>query len=149
MESVKSTFKQKKVSVPSLGMAVMRSLLATVILLPCLLLVAATVAYNSDNPTALIRPLSYACALFSALFCGFFTARMRGRQGLICGLCSGLGLLCLFLVGLAVFAGEGEMQVTSLLLFYPVLFVLTVLGGILGGARRVDGKRHRRPTRRG
>lgn len=129
----------------SLGKAIATSLLVTLFLMLLLLLVLATVAYNSEDPSAFVAPASYAVTLFSAFFCGFAAARLRGKQGLFCGLLSGLAFLCVFLIGMFAFAGDSEMNMASLLLFYPIMYLLSVLGGVFGGMKRVrTRKTHRR-----
>lgn len=143
MNSTKLALRQKKVTVPSLGKALLRSLILTLGMMLLLLLAGASVAYADENPTAYILPLSYGISLFSAFFCGFICARMRKRQGLFCGLLSGGGIVLLFVIGLFVFAG-GEADALSLLLFYTILFLLAVFGGIIGGMQKVGSKKHRR-----
>ena len=139
-----TTLRQKKVAAPSLGKVLLRALFFSLVLMLVLLLAGASLAYTSDNPTAFIPPVSYGSALFVAFFCGFICARQRKRQGLFCGLLSGVGIVCLFLVGLLVFAGDGELDALSLLLFYPILFLLAVCGGIIGGMQKVSGRKRRR-----
>lgn len=143
MDSTKLALRQKKVALPSLGQALLRALLFTLGLMLILLLAAATFAYGNEDPTAYIAPLSYGISLFSAFFCGFICAKMRKRQGLFCGLLSGAGVVLLFVIGLFVFAG-GEADALSLLLFYAILFLLAVFGGIVGGMQRVGGRKRRR-----
>ena len=120
------------------------ALLATIIFLPCASFLFTCFAYRSEDPGALIPTFAYASALLSALFCGFFAARMRGRQGLFCGLLSGVGMMVLFLVALFVFAGDGELDTGKILFTDLPVFVLTVLGGVIGGMKRTPKRRRRR-----
>lgn len=144
MDSLKPALRQKRTAAPSLGSALLRALLLSLGVMLVLLLVGTSFAYTSENPTALIAPFSYAVALFTAFFCGLCCAKIRKRQGLLCGLLSGVGTVCLFLIGLLIFAGDGTLNPLSLLLFYPILFLLAVLGGTVGGMRRVGGRKRRR-----
>ena len=140
----KIALRQKKVAVPSLGTALLRALLLSLAMMLVLLLAGASFAYTSEDPTAFISPVSYGVALFTAFFCGLICAKQRKRQGLFCGLLSGVGVVCLFLVGFFIFAGDGEPNALSLLLFYPILFLLAVMGGVVGGMQKVGNRRRRR-----
>ena len=123
--------------------AVLLSLLATAATLLGMLLLASVLLPTSDNPLALIPLCGNGCALFSALLCGFFAARLRGRQGLLVGGAAGLGYLLVFLLIATVLAGEGRLEI-GMLLFSSLLFlVLAVLGGVLGTLKR-DRRRRRR-----
>ena len=141
MEMQKGRLREKKKREHSVIGSALRGLICALLLLLLLLAVFATVAMQSENPSALIAPLSYTASLLSALFCGFISARMRGKQGLLCGLTAGALLLAAFALGLLAFAGEGDIHPASLLIFYPALFTLAVFGGVLGGARRVGSSR--------
>lgn len=130
---------KKKREIPILH-ATLRGLLLSLLFLLTFLAVGATVALQSEDPTSLIPPISYAALLSSALFSGVCCARTRGKQGLLCGLLSGGLWLCLFALGFFLFSPEGESEPLSLLLLLPVLFLLSVFGGIIGGAKRVRGR---------
>ena len=141
MNPIVSPVKSKKGGPRSLTASVIGALSATFCLLLFLLLIGTTFAYSREDPAALIPSVAYAIGLIAALFCGFTAARMRGKQGFLCGLLSGLALLVIFLIGLLIFMEE-EGPSPSLLLFYPLLLALSVLGGMLGGRKR-SGRRRR------
>ncbi len=124
--------------------AAMGSIL-TMMLICALALLCTVIAYRNNNPSEWITPFAYLSALISALMGGFSAARLRGRQGLLCGLLTGVSVLMLFAVGLLIFTGESELQAGRILIFYALIYALCVLGGILGGLRRE--KHHRRRKR--
>lgn len=132
---------KKERSLPrSLGTAV----LATAVFLPCLAFVLTFFAYKSSDPARLIPTFAYIAALTSALFCGFLCARLRGKQGLLCGLASGLLMVVLFLLALLIFSGESELQGVRVLFTNIPVFLLTVFGGMIGGTKRTPKRRHMR-----
>ena len=118
--------------------------LITLMLLCGVALLCSAVAYKNDNPGAWVTPLAYLSALVSVFGGGFTAARLRGRQGLFCGLLTGIGVLLLFAVGLLIFAGENELQAGKILLSYLLLYAVTVFGGMAGGARVTKPRRRRR-----
>lgn len=132
----------------SLIACVLRGILLSVVLLLLLLLAAAAIAYQNEDPAALVLPLSYLAALINAFLGGFFTAHRRGRQGLICGLLTGSGLVTLFLLGFLVFIGDSEPNLGRLLLSYLLFLAVSVLGGIIGGALPSGRPRRVRRSRR-
>lgn len=133
----------------SLFACVSRGLLLSVLLLLALLLAAAALAYQSDDPATLVLPLSYAATLFTSFAGGFAASRRRGRQGLICGVLTGAGLLVLFLLGFLIFLGDSEPDMGRLLLSYLLQLALSVLGGVIGGVMPAGGARRvRKPRRR-
>lgn len=85
---------------------------------------------------------------FTSLFAGLCFAKMQKRQGLLCGLTAGaLFSAVLFLCSL--FLGEGEpIPLGQSLFLHGVSLLLSILGGLLGGTRRVKAKRHRAPSSR-
>ena len=123
--------------------SVLFSLFLTFLLLIAALLVASFLSLRVKDPAALIPLFGNGASLFGALFCGFLSARLRGRQGLLVGAASGLAYLLLFLLGLALFSGGRELQLGRILFSYLVFFSLSVLGGLLGTM-----KREKRPRRK-
>lgn len=115
----------------------------TLILLIGLVLISTVIAYKNDNPGAWVTPCAYLSAMLAAFGGGFTGARLRGRQGLFCGLLTGVGVLLIFTVGLLIFTGESELQVGKILLFYTLMYIVTVMGSMAGGIRLA------RPRRRG
>lgn len=133
----------------SLLSCVVRGILVSALLMLLLLLAATAIAYRSDDPAAKVTPLAYAAALLTFLLGGLLSARRRGRQGLICGGLTGLGLVMLFLVGYLVMLGDGEADLGRLLLSYSVLLAVSILGGGIGSAMPAGGARRvRHPKRR-
>ena len=120
--------------------------LISALALMLLLLLSSAVAMQSQNPSALIPPLGNGCALACAFLCGFVGARLRGRQGLLIGAASGVGYLLLFLIGLLVLIGDGDLQAGMLLFSYLIFFALSLLGGVLGTYKR-SSRKHRRKRR--
>ena len=120
---------------------VLRGVLSALALMLLLLLGAAAFAYSSNDPSAKIKPLSYAIMLLVAFFAGLISARLRGRQGLFCGFFSGIALLLLFALGYLSFVGEAEVAFLPLLLSYLLMLALSLLGGMLGTASSTGSKR--------
>ena len=127
----------------SLTSAVAGAMLGTMIFLPCMAFLLTCIAYGSNDPSRLIPTFAYIAALLSALFCGFLCARLRGKQGLLCGLLSGACMVVLFLLSLFIFSGDAELHAGKILFTDAPVFLLTVLGGIIGGARPAPKKRRR------
>lgn len=115
-----------------------------VLLLFGLSLLAARIAYGQSDPAAWIMPVSYLSSLLAAAGGGFTAARLRGRQGLICGLLVGVGVLAVSLLCLALFSKEGEADLMRTVTFYPFSFLCATLGGLAGGANKARKPRRRR-----
>ena len=119
-------------------------LLIFLLLLFGIALLAARIAYSQSDPSAWIMPAAYLTSLLAALGGGFGCARLRGRQGLICGLLTGVGILIFSILGFMICSGEAEtdmLRVASSCLFS---FLSATLGGILGGTSKKRAKRRRR-----
>lgn len=123
--------------------------LAISLMLMLLLLIAATViAYRGDDPGARVVPFSYIIMLVTSLCGGFAAARRRGKQGLLCGALTGIGLAALFLIGYLIMIGDKEASPVRLALSYLIMIALSALGGLAGGRphsgiRRVRRRKHR------
>ena len=129
--------------------SVTHGLLCALLLLPCLLLLGGIFAYRSDDPTALVKPLGYATAVLVAFFGGATAARRRKKQGLICGVLTGLALLAFLLLGFFICLDDSEPQLGRLLLSYLLLLVVSTVGGCVGGLLPAGGARRvRRPKLR-
>ncbi|MBO5051594.1 MAG: TIGR04086 family membrane protein [Clostridia bacterium] len=132
----------------SLLSCVAGGLLLSLLLLLLLSLVFTLFAYQQADPTAWVRPLSYACALLASLLGGWCAAGRRGRQGLLCGLFTGIGLLALLLCGHLITIGDGASPLGHLALSAVLVVAVAMLGGVFGTARARGGARkHHRPTR--
>ena len=130
-----------------LGCAV-RGALTAFLLMLLLLAAAALFAYKSSDPTALVAPLGYAVAMLGAFFAGLLCARRRGRQGLLCGLLSGVLFLVPSAIGYLALMGEGESTKGQPFVFYLLLLTLSLLGGILGAVLQGGPRRVRKVKRR-
>ena len=129
----------------SLGAALVRALLLSLLVFAIAIGGGGYIAYQSDNPTALIRPMAYGILLSVSFFFGFLTSRIRGRQGLLCGGLSGAVVLLILTVGLLASLGDEGFSPARVFLTDLLAAALAVLGGILGCVRRE--KKHRRPRR--
>ena len=132
----------------TLSHCLMRGILSALFLMLLMIVIGAVVAYNSPDPTSLIRPLAYGISGLSAALCGLITARLRGGQGLICGLLSGLGLTLFFLLFYFLLGGAGTTPPARLALFYLLLPALSLLGGVLGTVKRTPARRVHHAKRR-
>ncbi len=119
-------------------------LLVFLVLLFGLSLLAARIAYGQSDPSAWIMPAAYLSSLLAAMGGGFTAARLRGRQGLICGLLTGVGVLVFCILGFMIFSGDTETNVLRAATSYLFAFLCAALGGLLGGANKRRGKRRRR-----
>lgn len=129
---------KKERSLPS---AIGWAILSAAIFLPCIAFLLTLFAYKSSDPTRYIPIFAYIAALTTALFCGFLAARLRGKQGLLCGLLSGLCMVVLFLLALFIFSGGEELHAGRVLLTDIPVFILTLLGSLFGAARRKPRRR--------
>ncbi len=142
------SLKNKKKRKDALPACIGRGMLLAILLLMLCLLLAAYLACRQDDPAAKVLPYSYIAMLLCMFLGGFFAARRRGRQGLICGALTGIGLLSLFLIGFLIFSGDSDIAGGRLFLSYLLFFAMSLLGGVAGGmlpagrARRVRPKRH-------
>ncbi len=107
-------------------------------------LLSATLAYRQGNPGTWVAPLSYLSAFLAAFGGGAVAARTHRRSGLLCGVLTGIGVLLVFTAGLLLCRGDGEISPAHLIPFYSLLFVATVLGGVIGGVRIPHAKKRRR-----
>ena len=123
--------------------AVGTAILETAVFLPCLSFLFSLIAYKTADPTRLIPTMAYIAALMAALFCGFLAARLRGGDGLFCGLLAGGGMVALFLCALFVFSGGEELSVGKILFTDAPVFLLTLLGALIGGAKRATRRGRR------
>lgn len=127
-----------------------RGLLSALLLMLLFLVAAAAFAYRSDDPTAHLTPLAYTVAFLTAFAVGFFTARRRAGQGLLCGAMAGLLLVAFFAVGYLALRGDDETGMGRMALTYLLLWAVALPGGLLGaanagrnGVRRVRRTKHR------
>ncbi len=127
----------------SLGAVMLRAFLIAVFFFGIALFACAYFAYGSADPTALLRPMAYAIVLSASLVLGFSAARMRGRQGLLCGGLAALLMLLLLTVGLLATMGEGGFSPERILPLYLIAAAMAVLGGVLGSLRREKRRRPR------
>ncbi|MBQ8858906.1 MAG: TIGR04086 family membrane protein [Clostridia bacterium] len=114
------------------------------LLLLGLSLLATRIAYSQSDPSAWILPASYLSSLLAALGGGFTSARLRGRQGLICGLLTGLGVLVISILGLMIFSGDTETDMLRVATSYLFAFLCATLGGLLGGTQKRRTPKRRR-----
>lgn len=118
------------------------SLLFTLLFSLAFLIVATLIAYNTEDPSSLLMPLSYAAVACSSLFAGISSAKLRGRQGLLMGVLAGLLFiailfLCSFLPGMT-----RPESLLSVLPMYTAILALSLIGGKIGGIKR-EKKRKR------
>ncbi len=110
------------------------------------LLIFCTIAYRTDNPNKYIRPLSYVTLGISALICGFISSKKIGMSSLICGLIGGfIYAVIMFIASLPIENQSGRSLGFNILVYIAVI-LLSAVGGIIGGARKISGK-HRRYRR--
>lgn len=138
---------RKKRGEYSFAGAVLLSLFLSVLLLLFLLLVASFLSLRVQDPASLIPALGNGAALLCAFLCGFFAARLRGRQGVLIGATAGLGYLLFFLLGLAILAGDGVLHMGMILFSYLIFLSLSTLGGLLG-TKKPKPRRHARRVHR-
>ncbi len=104
------------------------------------LLILAGVARESGDPEKYLSPFSSVLLVMIALLAGFSSARFYRKNGILIGFLSGL---CFLLIGGCIsLALPGEGTVSGRVLLLPLFLVLSTLGGVLGGAKRVR-RRHR------
>lgn len=103
------------------------------------LLLASLFSYNSEDPSSLLMPLAYASLAVSSLVFGFSTAKIAGRNGLVCGLLSGGFLSMLLFVG-GMIMSDSYSPLAALPVFLGVLLV-SALGGFLGGRKKEKRRR--------
>ncbi len=109
-----------------------------------LMLVFSLISYKLDNPGAYVKPFAYAALAISALMTGFISSRMQGRSHLISGLVGGfITVIFMFLLSLFFRGGEGVSALASLGI-YALYILISGIGGILGGVKRVKTRRRRR-----
>ena len=118
-------------------------LLVFLLLLLGISLLAARIAYGQSDPSSWIMPTAYLSSLLSAMGGGLTAARLRGRQGLICGLLTGVGVLIFCILGFMIFSGDAETDMLRVAVSYLFVFLSAVLGGALGSARRSVKRRRR------
>ncbi len=117
------------------------SLLLTLLFSLAFLLVATLIAYNTEDPSAFLTPLSYAAIGCSSLFVGVSSAKMRGKQGLLMGLLAGVLfisvlLLCSFLPGMT-----HTKNWLSAIPTYGAILLLSSIGGKIGGIKKEKRRR--------
>lgn len=128
----------------SLGASLIRALLLSLLLFLLGVGGGGYIAYQNEDPTALIRPMAYGIILVVSFAFGFLTARIRGRQGLLCGILAGAVMLLALTVGLLASVGEEGFSAERFLVTDLLACALAVLGGILGCVRREKRRRPRR-----
>ena len=95
-----------------------------------LLLLAAVVAYSTDDPDRLSSPLAYAVLYLTALFGGFVSVRVRRSDALCCGLLCGAAWMGILFLASLLFQGVLTEGIGGV--WVAVLRVMTVLASILG-----------------
>jgi putative membrane protein (TIGR04086 family) len=98
-----------------------------------LLLLGATVAYFSPNPTDWISLFGLAAAAITALVCGYAARRLHGHAALLCGLYAGSALLLLLLLG-SLFFGAYTSKYSAWLscALHSGVLLCTVIGAYCG-----------------
>lgn len=121
--------------------ALLRGMLLTILFSAVMLLLATGAVYMTPDPTRWVSLGATVAMGAAALFCGHVTARLRGGQGLLCGLCAG-GIFLLLLLALSLLATPLH-PASPLRIFLCCLSVplLSMLGGLRGGRPRTR-RRH-------
>ena len=107
------------------------------------IIILALVAYSRENPGAFVRPLSYLALAISALGCGIINAKVRKKASLISGLIGGfIFVIVMFICSL--FFGDSSISSVTGIIIYICFILVAGIGGIIGGAKRIKGKRRHR-----
>ncbi len=126
----------------SLPASLVRAVIFTLFFAAAFLAMLAFLLYRSDDPTRLLVPAGLFCLFVSAFLCGFRTARLHRKSGLLCGVSA--GLLLVFTLLLAGLIGGGGSIPTPTLLSYLGVLAASVAGGALGARARHASRRGRR-----
>ncbi|MDY3845395.1 MAG: TIGR04086 family membrane protein [Eubacteriales bacterium] len=122
---------------------IITSILISMIISFILILILCTVAYQTDNPNRYIRPLSYVALGASSLICGFVSSKRIGMSSLISGLIGGLVYSVIMFLASLPLENTGNHHFGISILIYVAFIVLSCVGGIIGGARKISGKRRK------
>ena len=121
------------------------SFLFSVLLAGVLLLITAGILLRYQNPPEAYGIISVLLPSVTALTAGIIAGRTEGKQGALAGLLFGLLFLGL-LWTLSLMQGEGGRSLGETVIFYSILLLLSVLGGVIGASRH-HKKRKRRKGR--
>lgn len=122
--------------------SILRAFFCTLLLFGALTLLSSFLIYKSEDPSRILSLCGYAVLGVCALFFGFLSAKFYRHNPWLSGLLAG-GMLLLFLFLLSLFTeGVGLTAGISLVLHGGVFF-LTLLGSLLGGAKRRKSPRRR------
>lgn len=109
-----------------------------------LLLLLSFISYKSADPSKLIRPFAAVGFVFAAFLSGFLPAGFYRRRGLLVGLAGGAVAALFFAAVSLILRDPGKVPTAARLIGYPVILLLSTLGGLLGGAKRHVRRRPRR-----
>ncbi len=107
-------------------------------------LLASLLVFQAEDPSAYVVLGGYGALAATALFSGLAAGRMHRRRGWLAGALLGV-LLVLIQLSVAAFTPcKGEATILLSVAIYTTVFLLSLFGGVLGGARRVSRRRRRR-----
>lgn len=107
-------------------------------------LLASLLVFQAEDPSAYVALGGYGALAATALLSGLAAGRMHRRRGWLAGALLGVLLVLIQLSVAALTPSEGGVSVLLSTAIYTTVFLLSLFGGVLGGARRVSRRRRRR-----
>lgn len=145
MEKVSSSVRFAGNTKRGLAMSLLGGLLSFSLFALSALLILSLLAYKNADPTRLIAPLSYAALAAGAFVFGLSSSKLRGKQGALVGLVSGMTLAALvYIISFAINRGNSATPLTVSLCLYAIIIALAVLGGLAGAQKKSAKKKRRR-----
>ncbi len=123
----------------SVALCVLRGILFTVITTPLMLLLAAAITYQTDDPLSWAMPAAVVVLLISAFLCGFVAARGRRQGGLGAGMLAGVFVTVVLFALSLVFRSESGFYRYPVYLSY---LLLCAVGGLCGSLRPRRRRHH-------
>ena len=109
-----------------------------------LLLIFSIISYRAQNPSSYIRPFGYTVLALSSFITGYISSKAQKHMHLISGLIGGFIIVALMFVSSLFFSDGTEISALASVGIYALYILISGLGGIFGGVKRVKGKRRHR-----
>ena len=106
-----------------------------------LLVISSVIAYNTKDPTAIIKPLGLSSLYLSAMICGISASRVSGGS-IVAGVISGITASILILTLSLIPMGGEAVDFLTTLLFAVMIIPSSVLGAIIGKPRQKSARKH-------